>query len=105
MLSFFGIVPKGSALDIPNGYLGMIFYTYTFVRHFTGKQSSIVLFTAGLNLIISSLAIASSLFLARKLYVIRELCVVCVSTHIINTIVWIRAMSEGLSSGSKVKIQ
>eukprot|EP01083_Nonionella_stella_P205394 747991_1 len=94
MLSLFGIVPEGHALDVPNGVLGMLFYGYTFVRYFISKRQggALILFTSTVNAIISSLAIASSIFLGRKLYIIRELCVVCLSTHMINTALWIRAI-------------
>jgi len=108
MLSFFGLVPEGHALDIPNGYLGMLFYSYMFIRFFVGKnpRGTSILFATSINLLISSLAIASSVFLARKLYIIRELCVVCVSTHIINTTLWLRSIREGLDGSQKtVKAQ
>mmetsp|Transcript_41594 Transcript_41594/g.74931 ORF Transcript_41594/g.74931 Transcript_41594/m.74931 type:complete len:169 (+) Transcript_41594:65-571(+) len=106
MLSFFGIVPEGHALDIPNGVLGMLFYSYILIRYFTSKQYTglSTLFTPTVNMLISSLAIASSVFLLRKLYIIQELCVVCLSTHIINTTLWIRATREGLDS-SHMKTQ
>lgn len=106
MLSYFGIVPEGHFLDIPNGILGMIYYSYTILGYFLKKNMSAVgggtfslLFAPMMNLVISSLAMASSAFLARKLYILRELCVVCVTTHIINMTLWIRAFStyrEGL---------
>lgn len=104
MLSFFGLVPEGHFLDIPNGFLGMLFYTYTLIRclHKYPRGMS-PLFTATLNLVISSLAIASSVFLGRKLYQIREFCVVCVSTHIINTTLWIRAIGEVFGSSEKTE--
>lgn len=102
MLSYFGLVPQGHILDVPNGFLGILFYSYTLIRHYTGKQ---LLFTAAVNMIISSLAIASSAFLARKLYVIREICVVCITTHFINTTLWIRGMREGSSETQKSKTQ
>ena len=115
MLSYFGIVPHGHVLDIPNGVLGMIFYTYTIIRYFVTRKmnqklkrlNSVVnhkdndkklkpniLFASSVNMIISTLAIASSLFLGRKLWILKELCVVCVSTHIINTTLWMRAIDE-----------
>lgn len=102
MLSYFGIVPEGHILDIPNGILGMVFYSYIILGYFNKKRTNvrneggmlILLFAPMMNLIISSLAIASSAFLARKLYILRELCVVCVSTHIINLTVWIRACTR-----------
>lgn len=105
MLSYFGIVPEGHILDIPNGILGMIFYLYTIIGYVMRKTKTnvgndgggtiMLLFTPMMNLVICSLAIASSAFLARKLYILRELCVVCVTTHIINMTLWIRAFSMG----------
>jgi hypothetical protein len=93
MLSFFGLVPKDSVLDIPNGILGMIFYIYVFLRC-NMRSSKLVPLDRRVNAIICSLALASSIFLARKLYVIKEICVVCLTTHVINTIVFYRAMLE-----------
>ena len=107
MLSFFGLVPTGHALDIPNGVLGMLFYLYTTMRFFiisrTHQQrgGNFILFGSPISLVISSLAIASSIFLGRKLYIIREFCIVCVSTHILNTTLWIRAMMELRQSSSE----
>ncbi len=104
MLSYFGIVPEGHILDVPNGLLGMVFYSYTILGYFTNKKKAFVrnegdtfvlLFAPMMNILISSLAIASSAFLARKLYILRELCVVCVTTHIINMTLWIRACTSG----------
>lgn len=108
MLSFFKIVPEGHYMDIPNGALGILFYTYTILRYIImnnkkNHQQPFILFTFTINLMISTLAIASSLFLARKLYMIRELCVVCVTTHIINTALWIRAVRGGSKKTVKIK--
>ncbi|KAL3766379.1 hypothetical protein ACHAW5_000918 [Stephanodiscus triporus] len=110
MLSFFGLIPKGHALDIPNGVLGMLFYFFTIIRFFVKRKTQQswggifnVLFGNSIFLVISSLALASSVFLGRKLYIIREFCVVCVSTHIINTTVWIRAIMEKFDSRSSKK--
>jgi uncharacterized membrane protein len=103
MLSFFGIVPKGHRLDVPNGILGMLFYTFVFLRHTTSVSQSSFLFKSQANLLISSLAFASSLFLARKLYIIQEICVVCLSTHVINTTLFIRSIREFLSGSSEEK--
>eukprot|EP00804_Cyclotella_cryptica_P027071 CCRYP_013622-RB/>CCRYP_013622-RB protein AED:0.10 eAED:0.10 QI:294/1/1/1/0.5/0.66/3/1600/175 len=107
MLSFFGVVPSGHFLDIPNGVLGMIFYSYIFLRHITssplarGPLSS--LFHSPSNLIICSLAFASSLFLGRKLYLIKEICVLCLTTHILNTTLFYRALTEFFSKSGVAK--
>jgi uncharacterized membrane protein len=112
MLSFFGLVPSGHVLDVPNGVLGMLFYAYTIVGYFIvakGKQRKhqgviFSLFSSSIVLVISSLALASSVFLGMKLYEIRELCVVCVSTHVINATLWIRAMMEFGNARHRAKI-
>jgi len=93
MLSFFGLVPKESALDIPNGILGMLFYIYVFIRC-NLRKSKVILLDRRVNAVICSMALASSIFLARKLYIIKEICVVCLTTHVINTTVFYRAISE-----------
>jgi uncharacterized membrane protein len=105
MLSFFGVVPPGHWLDIPNGILGMIFYTYIFTRYTSSGTSLIpilsVLFQPGINMIISALAMASSLFLGRKLFEIKEVCVVCLTTHMINATLFFRSLKEMSKGGVK----
>ncbi len=107
MLSFFGLVPIGHALDIPNGVLGMLYYLYTIMRFFIIRKTNqqrggiFILFGSPISLVISSLAVASSIFLGRKLYILREFCIVCLSTHILNTTLWIRAMMELRQSSSE----
>jgi uncharacterized membrane protein len=84
-------------MDIPNGVLGMIYYTYVLIKCTMPSSPSspiAVLFYPQLNLTISSLAMASSLFLGRKLYLLREICVVCLTTHAINTTLFYRSMKE-----------
>ena len=99
MLSYFGIVSSGHLLDLPNGILGMVYYVYIFLRSIS--QVSII-FHPKLNFIISSLAMASSLFLGKKLIALREICVVCITTHMINTIVFYRTTREILSGNREV---
>jgi uncharacterized membrane protein len=94
MLSFFGLVPKNSVFDIPNGILGMVFYVYVFLRCSIMKSSTHFLLDRTVNTVMCSLALGSSIFLARKLYVIKELCVVCLSSHVINTTLFYRAVLE-----------
>ena len=93
MLSYFGLVPKDSVLDIPNGILGLIFYAYVLIRG-NLKESNLILLDRRVNAVICTLAMASSLFLARKLYIIKEICVVCLTTHLINTTLFCRAVLE-----------
>ncbi len=102
ILSLFPKVTKGSAFDIPNGILGMLFYTYVLLRCNIMKSSSLFLLDRRINAVICSLALASSIFLARKLYMIKEICIVCLSTHVINTTIFLRAMREVLKNKDKV---
>ena len=114
MLSFFGLVPRGHVLDVPNGVLGMLFYAYIIVGYFIGGEATrrerrgaagmYALFGTSVALVVSSLALASSVFLGAKLYAIRELCVVCLSTHAINATLWIRTMMEYGNARDKSKI-
>mmetsp|Transcript_8088 Transcript_8088/g.15986 ORF Transcript_8088/g.15986 Transcript_8088/m.15986 type:complete len:155 (-) Transcript_8088:1270-1734(-) len=77
MLTFFGIVPEGSILDVPNAALGLVYYSYWL---FLGP-----LLPSTLTVCISSMAMASSVFLAIKLVILKELCLLCWSTHVINS--------------------
>ena len=107
MMSFFGLVPEGHVLDVPNGVLGVVFYVYTFVRHFLGAKTrrATVLFDGSVNMIIASLAMASSIFLGRKLWIIKELCVVCLSTHVINSTIWTRSLMEMAAGSGKKNVK
>ena len=107
LLSYFELVPHDHILDIPNGILGIIYYTYIFVRFILSHDnpSSAILrtlFTPYLNMIISTLAMASSLFLGRKLFILQEICVVCITTHAVNTVLFYRSIME-IIRGGKVK--
>jgi uncharacterized membrane protein len=85
MLSLFGIVPDGHLLDVPNAALGVVYYTlWLLVLPHLPKQ---ILF------VVASMAMASSVFLAFKLTVLRELCILCWTTHVINSRLWWNAYS------------
>jgi Vitamin K epoxide reductase family len=78
MLSYFGLIPEGHLLDVPNALLGVIFYTYMLVLSSTLPKE--------LTLFMTAMALASSIFLAFQLtFVVRELCILCWSTHVINS--------------------
>ena len=78
LVSYFGIVPQGHALDVPNAVLGVLFYIWQLLLADTFPT---------LNKGITTVAFLSSVFLAYQLtFVIVELCVLCWSTHVINTI-------------------
>jgi len=83
MMSYFGIVPEGHLLDIPNAFLGVLYYTYWLALR--------PMFPVPLTTAISTLAMMSSVFLAYKLLVLQELCLLCLSTHLINLRLVLRA--------------
>jgi uncharacterized membrane protein len=96
MLSYFGIVPQGSILDVPNAALGWIYYTIWLVA--IPKLPS-----ARLVFLMASMAMASSVWLAVQLLRLHELCLLCWSTHVINARLWWCALSNmRASSGGAV---
>jgi uncharacterized membrane protein len=84
MLSYFGIIPHGSVLDVPNAALGFIYYTFWLLV--LPKMPPAITFG------MSSLALMSSIFLAIQLLILKELCILCWSTHVINSRLWWCAM-------------
>jgi vitamin-K-epoxide reductase (warfarin-sensitive) len=78
MLSYFGLVPEHSLLDLPNAALGTIHYLYLLLlSQYMPKP---------LTQFMIVMAFASTIFLAYQLtFVLFELCILCWSTHVINT--------------------
>jgi uncharacterized membrane protein len=93
MLSYFGLVPSGSILDVPNAALGLAYYALwlSLLAPFFPKS---------IRLVVASLAMSSSVFLATRLILLSELCVLCWSTHIINARLWWDAFSSVRQSTS-----
>jgi vitamin-K-epoxide reductase (warfarin-sensitive) len=84
-LSYFGLVPHDSLLDLPNAALGILYYSWILLF----IDMPISLLQRLLNPMIASAAMASSLFLAYQLtFVLKELCVLCWTTHVINTLLF-----------------
>jgi uncharacterized membrane protein len=78
MLSFLGLVAKDSWLDLPNAAIGALYYTYLLILAPQLPPS--------LTKLATCLAFASTVFLAYQLtVVVFELCVLCWSSHVINT--------------------
>ena len=91
MLSYFGVVPEGSVLDLPNAALGLAHYAYLLTVQaallllMSKKKSRFAEAVRPLTHVAVTAALASTLFLAYQLtFVIFELCVLCWSTHVIN---------------------
>jgi uncharacterized membrane protein len=86
MMSYFGIVPKDSAMDVPNAALGLLYYTFIFCsEQFLTRTDLIKYLTFALN----CAAMSSSIFLAVKLIQLGELCVLCWTTHLLNSLLLI----------------
>ncbi|GAX24682.1 hypothetical protein FisN_4Hh240 [Fistulifera solaris] len=84
LLSYFGIVPSGHALDLPNAALGSVFYAQLLVL-----RQPIRLFVCA--------AMMTSIFLAYQLtFVLGDLCILCWSTHIINSILFYKIVLSTL---------
>ncbi len=97
MLSYFGIVPDGSALDVPNALLGLLYYSFMFFRgQFLPNTHGMNKFT----LVACVPAMTSSVWLGTELIKLKELCVLCISTHIINTLLLVHYSKKVMSGGS-----
>ncbi|XP_047991622.1 vitamin K epoxide reductase complex subunit 1-like protein 1 isoform X2 [Leguminivora glycinivorella] len=76
----FGLVPKGSMLEIPNCIYGIVFYCLMILMT---TYDDIVVVQA--QLITSLLSVATCVYLAYLLLcVLKDFCLVCVSTYIVN---------------------
>lgn len=80
MLSYFGLVPHGSLLDVPNAVLGFLYYTYILLRPVLPYPLN----SLGFTLFANSAAMTSSVWLAYQLTQLRELCILCWTTHVLN---------------------
>jgi vitamin-K-epoxide reductase (warfarin-sensitive) len=85
MLSYFGMVDHNSMLDLPNAALGMMHYTYLLLVLLPRSRYM----PAALTQCAVASAFVSTLFLAYQLtFVLHELCVLCWTTHVINTYIF-----------------
>ena len=101
LLSYIGLVPHDSLLDLPNAAIGILYYSWIllFIDMPIGIMQRL------LHPLIASMAMASSLFLAYQLtFVLRELCVLCWTTHVINSILFYKiVLAKGKKRGDKRK--
>ena len=81
MLSFLGLVPETSILDVPNAFLGALYYSYVILYSMEITSS---VFPLRLTFFANCMAMASSVFLAYKLLVLKKLCLLCWTTHVLN---------------------
>ena len=83
ILSKWGLVATGSALDLPNPVLGLAFYGMVLLRGALRLPRLAVLGA-------SAASLAFSLYLAYILAtVLKDLCIVCVSSYVVNLLIFI----------------
>lgn len=100
LLSYFGVVPHDSILDVPNAALGFTYYSLIFLsEQFVAKTHLIKILTVCM----SSAAMSSSIFLAIKLIQIHELCILCWTTHVLNTLLLVYYSRLLIKSGKAKK--
>ena len=89
VLSLWGIVKKGSSLDVPNSLIGSLFY---FLAITPWNANSLI---ADLFMIGGLLSLAFSAYLAYILrFVLHEFCIICVSSYVINILLFIFSARE-----------
>jgi vitamin-K-epoxide reductase (warfarin-sensitive) len=88
ILSYSGLIPSGSALDVPNAALGLLFYVLSLAHG---------LFPTGLVLAAATGALAFSAYLAYVLaYVLKDFCLVCVASYVLNVVIFAGASRRAL---------
>ncbi len=92
ILSHWGLVAPGSALDVSNAAMGLLFYVAAalhdwWLAPFPVSPPLVLLLAASGSLVFSA-------YLAWVLaYVLHEFCVVCTSMYVINFVIWVAAVS------------
>lgn len=100
VLSLWGLVPKGSALDVPNAALGSVFYAV--VLGFPYWRGAAGAAAPGLLLAGSVASLAFSLYLAYVLrFILHDFCIVCFSAYCVNTAVFAAAVSLVRAGGER----
>lgn len=85
LLSYFGLVERHSDFDIPNALIGCVYYMYMLFFKFY--------FPPVLTKFACTMAFMTTVFLAYQLtFVVPELCLVCWTTHVLNTLLWYNVM-------------
>lgn len=89
MLSKWGLVAKGSALDVPNSAIGMLFYLLALAPWSAlGPRGGDAFMLAALG------SLAFSVYLAYVLrYVLHEFCIICVTSYVVNVLLFAAAGS------------
>lgn len=78
----FGLIPKNSALNVPNSIYGLAFYTQIAILSMINNYTCSVIVVA-----LGILSNICSIYLAHILYMFNNICVVCISTYIVNAVI------------------
>ena len=90
VLSFSGLVRAGSALDVPNAALGLVFYALA-LAHAALPRAAVLAAATG--------SLAFSAYLAYVLaFVLKDFCVVCVATYCVNALIFAGAAQRALAA-------
>lgn len=96
LLSYFGLVPEHSRLDLPNAALGVAHYLVLLLI----RDNNNALLQAVVQGLVA-VSFATTVFLAYTLtFVVPELCLLCWTTHVINAYVLYRCFFFTASSSS-----
>lgn len=78
LISYFGLVSEDHVMNVPNAFLGLLYYTYQLIlRQYMPHSMTVMIAIA---------AMSSSVFLAYHLTLLKELCILCWTTHVLNAI-------------------
>lgn len=100
ILSHWNIVPKSSPLNIPNAAIGLIFYIVGVFHKLIVRSIPLGKY---LWLFAATLSVTFSLFLAYVLkFILQDFCLVCVSSYIVNIIIFVATSRLVVSSERKI---
>jgi uncharacterized membrane protein len=113
LLSYFGLVPEGNTLDVPNALLGTIYYIMLLVippaLSIHALSPEVVHKISVLLRVVTTLAFASTLYLLYALtFVVYDLCVLCMTSHVVNGTLMYRLVWRGdnlFPSSKRTKVQ
>ncbi|EPT25133.1 vitamin k epoxide reductase family protein [Toxoplasma gondii ME49] len=99
LLKYFGVAAPGSHFDFPNTYLGLVFYA-SMLTFPLGRHSCPSFYTLS-----AAASMATSIYLAYVLYaVLEDFCVVCVSSYVLNLILFGAALFSQAESRKATRV-
>lgn len=99
LFSHIGLFSEGSVLDQSNAFYGLIFYGIVGLLAVQASRSAAMM---QLNTVLAVTGVMLSLVLAYILYfVLGDFCVVCVTTYVCNTVIFVDSIIEYRGSNAK----